>query len=169
MILNNKIISKIENTLNQKITNLTSLSGGCISDAYKLTLQDNSNLFLKYNQSVSNDMFVREAHGLEELAKAHAIRVPKVLDYNNDFILLELIEDGSKSKNFFEDFGRNFALMHKFYGKSYGFFENNFIGSNPQENIPDESEKNNWVNFYFNKRILFQLKLAEKMAIQQKS
>ncbi|NWF49767.1 MAG: fructosamine kinase family protein, partial [Ignavibacteriaceae bacterium] len=35
-------------------------------------------------------------------------------------------------------------------------------GSNPQINIPDEKEKLNWTLFYFNKRILFQLQLAER-------
>lgn len=161
MILKNQIKLEIEKTLKQKITSLTSLSGGCISDAYKLTLQNNSSVFLKYNPAISNDMFIKEAHGLEELEKAGAIRVPKVLMYSSNFILLEMINSGGRTNNFFEEFGRSFSQLHKYTNESFGFYEDNFIGSNLQKNIPSADEKNNWVKFYFNKRILFQLHLAE--------
>jgi fructosamine-3-kinase len=53
--------------------------------------------------------------------------------------------------------------MHKFTSDYFGFYEDNYIGANPQSNIPAEKEKTNWVSFYFNKRILFQLQLAEKL------
>jgi fructosamine-3-kinase len=162
MILNEKIKNRIEKKLGKKIINVSSLSGGCISDSYKLTFEDRSNSFLKYNPDISKKMFIKEAHGLQELAKSNAIRIPEVKDFGEDFILLEYIQNGSKKKNFFEEFGRNFALMHRHTNESYGFYEDNYIGSNLQMNIPDESEKNSWTIFYFSKRILFQYKLAEK-------
>jgi protein-ribulosamine 3-kinase len=162
MISEEKIKVRIEEKLNSKIKSLTSLSGGCISDAYKVTTIEGSNYFLKYNSSASNDMFIKEANGLKELAKANAIKIPEVLNFDEDYILLEYIPSGIKKKNFFEDFGRRFAEMHKYTSNEFGFYEDNYIGSNPQKNIPDEKEKNDWVRFYFNKRILFQLQLAEK-------
>jgi len=158
-----KIEKKIEEKLAKKVAGFKSLSGGCISDAYKITTTDNSTYFLKYNPSISDDMFVKEANGLNELAKADAIRVPKVLHFDSELILLEYIPTGSKKKNFFEEFGRQFAEMHKFKSENFGFYEDNYIGSNPQKNITDEQEKDDWVSFYFNKRILYQLKLAEKL------
>jgi len=163
MISNEKIKAKIEEKLGEKILSMTSLSGGCISNAYRITTQDKTNYFLKYNSAVSNDMFMKEANGLKEMVKANAIRIPKVFSYEKDYILLEHIPTGNKNKKFFEDFGRSFAVMHKFNSEYYGFYENNYIGSNPQPNIPDNNEKNDWVSFYFNKRILFQLQLAEKL------
>jgi fructosamine-3-kinase len=108
-------------------------------------------------------MFVKEANGLKELTKANAIRIPDVLSFDEDYTLLEYIPTGNKSKNFFEEFGRNFAEMHKFTSDSFGFYEDNYIGSNQQKNIPNEKEKSNWANFYFNKRILYQFQLAEKL------
>ena len=108
-------------------------------------------------------MFVKEAIGLNELAKANTLRVPKVISFSEDTILLEFILTGNKNKNFFEEFGRDFAEMHKFTSEAFGFFEDNYIGSNPQKNIPDENEKSSWSNFYFNKRILYQVQLAEKL------
>lgn len=163
MISEEKIKSRIETKLGQKIKGMSSLSGGCISDAYKITTSDNSNFLLKYHPGISDDMFEREANGLKELAKPNSIRIPDVLGVDKDYILLEFISSGSKKKNFFEDFGRRFAEMHKYTSDEFGFYEDNYIGSNIQDNIPDENEKQNWVSFYFNKRILFQLKLAEKL------
>lgn len=163
MILEEKIKAKFEEKLGSKIKSLTSLSGGCISDAFKITTAVGSNYFLKYNPSTSNDMFIKEANGLKELAKSAAIRVPEVLGFDDDYILLEYISTGSKKKNFFEEFGRSFAEMHKFTSENFGFYEDNYIGSNPQKNIPAKKEKSNWVEYYFNKRILYQFKLAEKL------
>ncbi|MBE0571583.1 MAG: fructosamine kinase family protein [Ignavibacteriaceae bacterium] len=163
MIFEEKIKARIEEKLGSKIKGFTSLSGGCISDAFKVTMDNGSNFFLKYNSSSSNDMFIKEANGLKELSKANAIRIPEVLSFNDDYILLDYIPTGSKKKSFFEDFGRRFAEMHKYAADEFGFYEDNYIGSNPQKNIPDAKEKNDWVRFYFNKRILFQLQLAEKL------
>jgi len=163
MILSQKNKSELESELGQKISSLKSLSGGCISDAFRLTLENNFSLFLKFNSEVKNDMFIKEANGLKEIKKSNTIRVPSVIKATNEFILLEFIEPGKQKKNFFEDFGRMFALMHKFSNEHFGFYENNFIGSNEQDNIADDEEKNNWVKFYFNKRILFQVELAEKL------
>jgi fructosamine-3-kinase len=163
MISEEKIKARIEEKLGSKIKSISSLSGGCISDAFKVTMDNGSNFFLKYNSSASNDMFIKEANGLNELTKANAIRIPEVLSFDEDYILLEFIPTGSRKKNFFEDFGRRFAEMHKFTSDSFGFYEDNYIGSNPQKNIPNEKEKSSWIQFYFNKRILFQLQLAEKL------
>jgi len=163
MISEEKIKTRVEEKLGGKIKSMTSISGGCISDAYKLVTNENSTFFLKYNSGSSNDMFIKEANGLKELAKSNAIRIPDVLDVAKDYILLEFISSGNKKKNFFEDFGRRFAEMHKYTSDQFGFFEDNYIGSNPQSNIPGTKEKTNWADFYFNKRILYQLQLAEKL------
>ena len=106
MISEEKIKTRIEEKLGEKIKSMSSLSGGCISDAYKLTTSEGSDYLLKYHPGISDDMFEKEANGLKELAKPNAIRIPDVLDYDKNYILLEFISSGSKKKNFFEDFGR---------------------------------------------------------------
>ncbi len=162
MILNDKLKNKIEAQTGEIILAASSLSGGCISDAYKLDLKSGGSFFLKLNFNASDDMFLKEAHGLLEIQKAEAIRVPKVILYDSSFILTEFMGTGKKSKMFDEDFGRKFALMHKFSRDEFGFYENNYIGSTAQINLSEGIEKTDWVKFYFNKRILFQYKLAEK-------
>ena len=106
-------------------------------------------------------MFVKETNGLLELVKAGVIRVPKIIHAEADFIILENISSKNKDKLFWGNFGRNFAMLHKYTSVSFGFYEDNFIGSTPQLNHTSSTEKINWTEFYFNKRILYQYKLAE--------
>ena len=162
MEITSELKKKIEEITGAEIISNNSVSGGCISNACKLETTSGKNYFLKFNDFSSNDMFVKEANGLRELRKANVIRAPEVISAENSFILLEYIESDHPSRNFFEDFGRKFAEMHKYRSDSFGFFEDNYIGSTDQKNIPDENEKNNWVEFYWNKRILFQYRLSEK-------
>jgi len=161
MILNRKIKTEVEEQLGIKIKSVSSLSGGCISNAYKITDEAGKNYFLKLNSS-PKDLFIKEANGLKELRKANAIRAPEVFLCKENFLLTEFITHGNHSKKNFEDFGRRFAELHKYRGEKFGFYEDNYIGSNPQINIPDPKEEYNWIEFYFNKRILYQYKLAEQ-------
>jgi protein-ribulosamine 3-kinase len=153
---------KIEDVIGTEVTVVNSVSGGCISNAYRLDTKTGKKYFLKYNDHTSNDMFLKEANGLRELSKPAAIRVPEVILAEKSFILLEFIVSKRPDKNFFEDFGRKFAEMHNYSGDRFGYFEDNYIGSTDQKNIASETEKTNWTEFYWNKRILFQYKLAEK-------
>ncbi len=171
---------------------MNSVSGGCISSALKLKTKTGEDYFLKLNDLPSSlpallrrstsqrlaghaymppkagDMFLKEANGLRELRKAGSLRVSQVILAEESFILLEYIRQGSRHPKFFEDFGRRFAEMHKFTSPSFGFFEDNYIGSTIQENIPDENERNNWTDFYWNKRIIFQFRLAERNGYAEK-
>lgn len=155
------IKSKIEKELNCRIISSKSIGGGCINDAETIYTSDNRSYFLKKNFSTPEDMFFKEANALRELKKANAIRIPEVIIVDKNFILLEHINSGRKSKSFDEDFGRAFAKLHHYTAECFGFYEDNYIGSTQQKNIPSEEEKSNWIKFYINKRILFQYKLLE--------
>jgi len=162
MNLKTEVKNKINEFLNSEIDSISSLAGGCISNAYKIITKSKMKYFLKINDSAGTDMFVKEAHGLNELKKADTIRVPEVIAFDNEFILLEFLDTGRKSKRFLEDFGINFAKLHKYMGEFFGFYENNYIGSNIQKNLSDNYIKDNWIKFYFENRIMFQFRLAEK-------
>lgn len=162
MSLSGKIQKRIEAFRGSAVEESSPLSGGCISNTYRVTFEDGLSYLIKINEHSPADMFITEAHGLQELRKANAIKVPEVILYDKDFILLEFIDTGAKKNDFFEEFGRKFAQLHKFSADEFGFYEDNYIGSTPQKNINDENTRRNWTNFYFNKRLLFQYKLAEK-------
>jgi len=153
---------KIEMVIDDKINSLRLVSGGCINDAKIITTKSGKSYFVKTNSNSKKDMFSKEANGLRELAKANVIRVPNVNYVDDDFIIIENIASHTKIKSFWENFGRDFARLHKFLSKSFGLYEDNYIGSTQQLNIPSEIESVSWVEFYFNKRLLFQYKLAEQ-------
>lgn len=157
-----EILNKIESVLSEKIVNSRPIGGGCINEAEVLRTEHGKKYVLKFGFSGGEAMFLKEANGLKELQKPDVLRIPKVVIAENDFILLEMIEHGTKGKTFWEDFGRGFARLHRYAGSFYGFYEDNFIGSTIQLNIPTEKEKTDWCEFYFNKRLLFQFRLAEK-------
>lgn len=148
---------KIEQRISEKIISKVSVGGGCIANACIITTETGNKYFVKSYGS-NSQILKNEANGLKELAKANAIRLPEVIVFDDDFLLLEFIEQGRRSKNFSTEFGRQFARMHKLKGEKFGFYENNFIGSNPQINLP---ENDNWIEFFWQNRLLYQYKLAE--------
>lgn len=153
---------RIESAIEDIIISHQAVSGGCINNAEIIITKSGKSFFVKTNSDSAKDMFLKEANGLREIAKANVIRIPQVICASTDFIIMENIIPQTKNKLFWENFGRALARLHKYYNKSFGFFENNYIGSTPQQNIPNENESLNWTEFYFNKRLSYQFQLAEK-------
>ncbi|HZW39691.1 MAG TPA: fructosamine kinase family protein [Ignavibacteriaceae bacterium] len=149
----------VENFFNKKIIRTDSLTGGCINDAYKITLENNEVYFIKYNAKLSVNMFIKEANGLKELKKSNTIKVPEVVFVEKNLIILEYIPTSNSEKNFYKTFGEQFAQLHKYTSDKYGFYEDNFIGSTPQIN---NQQYLVWSEFYYNERLLYQFRLCEK-------
>ena len=103
MTLNTIIKNKIEDEIGAKIKSFSSLSGGCISDAYKIIDEKENNYFLKLNPS-PKDLFIKESNGLKELKKANVIRVPDVKACNEEFLLTEFISTGKPLKKLLRRF-----------------------------------------------------------------
>lgn len=153
--------SQIEDFLKDKIVDSNFVGGGCIADSKIIETKSGKRFFLK-TRSGAPGMFQKEAHGLKELAKANAIRVPEVILADEGFLLLEYIEPGTKTNEFFVEFGKSFARMHKFTAAEFGFFEDNYIGATAQYNVAVAQEKMDWATFYFEKRLKPQIELAEQ-------
>lgn len=128
--------------------------GGDINDAYQLTCSD-GRFFLKLNHaSKFPQMFEKEARGLNALRNCGSLAVPRVIAvglYKElQYLLLEWLEPGKPGKTFWEDFGRGLALIHKHSQKTFGWEEDNYIGSLVQKN----QSKDNWSTFYSECRIM---------------
>ena len=149
--------TKIEELLNTKIKTIQSVGGGCIANACQVLTEKEEKYF--YKSYSNNEILKCEINGLNELHLAKNIKIPKVIIAEDDFALMEFINQSNRGKNFFETFGRSFAQLHKYSSDNFGFYENNFIGANRQVNQPIS---NNWTEFYFQNRLLYQFKLAEK-------
>lgn len=149
---------QIEEIIGEKIESESGLGGGCIGNASRIKTESGKHYFVKTYSGAGASILQNEANGLKELAKADAIKIPCVIAVTDNFLLLEFIETGRKPRNFSEVFGRQFARLHKYTSDNFGFYEDNFIGSNPQKNTP---QKENWKEFYWENRLIYQYKLAE--------
>ncbi|WP_338359429.1 fructosamine kinase family protein [Yeosuana marina] len=152
----------LSDILNEPITSLNAVSGGDISQAYKLKTPQHT-FFLKVNNSESSfNMFQVEANALEQIKNAKTIKTPQVFCYdrfeNYSFLLLEFIESKLPLNTDFKTFGAKLAELHQVTQNNFGLDEDNFIGSLPQSNKTHLS----WLDFYTKERLLPQLELAKK-------
>ncbi|MBW6497828.1 MAG: fructosamine kinase family protein [Bacteroidales bacterium] len=152
-----------ENTfLHHTITKFTPVGGGCINDAHVVTT-DRGSFFVKYNHARRYPgMFEAEARGLEVLKNAAELSVPEVVGTgqadDRAFLILDYIDSRPQEKNFWENFGRGLARLHKHSNQHFGLEHSNYIGSLPQRNAFRES----WTEFFVNERIRPQLHFSRE-------
>ncbi|MEE9446115.1 MAG: fructosamine kinase family protein [Cocleimonas sp.] len=152
----------------------SSVSGGCINQASKVTDTNNKHWFIKTNKPAKLGMFKAESAGLQALRETQAIRVPESIchDANDElsYLVLEYIELNSTIQQ--AATGQALAKMHLYQNKSpstqtqkqFGWLQDNTIGSTPQSNTPH----NNWVSFWKEERLLTQLNLAKSKGYSSK-
>ncbi|HTR81247.1 MAG TPA: fructosamine kinase family protein [Bacteroidota bacterium] len=156
----NTPILQIERALKNAVSSISPIGGGSISTVMRATLADGESVFVK-TAPQSKDIFVKEGNGLRELAKSAAIKVPRVLFVDEEILILEYLPSQAPSnrKKFFQVFGEKFSRLHRTTSPTFGFSEDNYIGSTPQPNTPPAFS---WREFYFTRRLEFQYRLAEK-------
>ena len=144
------------------------LGGGSINDTYRVKINDKTSFFLKINSaSKYPGLFTKEKHGLEFLTKQKIIHIPSVVFYGaNDgyqVLLLEWIDRGSKTEQFWKKFGEELAALHHITNSHFGFEEDNYMGSLPQIN----TQKANWIEFFVDCRLRPQVSMAEENHLLQ--
>ena len=153
----------LNEVLGAPLQGVTPVFGGDINDAYKLTLSDGRQVFMKANRYAGLSFFQAEADGLEAIRATGAISVPKVIAVGRDqqygaFLLLEWVETVPNDPDFWESFGRSLARMHQSPASSFGWEKDNYIGASPQINTPHD----NWIAFYRDCRLAPQFKRAQR-------
>lgn len=150
------IKNKLQELLNwpENSIEIQAVSGGSINDAY-LAENRGQKVFIKINDlNPGIEMFKTESDGLEELSKTRTFRIPEVIStgiFNDQaYLLLEWIEQGSKSADFAGQFADRLSKLHSNTNTFYGFSKDNFIGSLPQSNRQHPT----WNDFFANERIL---------------
>ena len=135
------------------------VGGGDIGAAWRVKTQDSS-VFLKTGPVSSYEMFLAEAEGLRELAKADAVLVPKVLGCvqspSESLLALEWIDFDLPGPDTGKLLGRQLAKQHRHCNDRFGWHRDNTIGSTPQRNLWNDD----WIGFLRDDRIGFQLVLA---------
>ncbi len=160
--------TSLENTiataLGHKIIEAASVSGGDISRAARVRLSDGRQILVKWQSGAAAGLFTAERRGLELLQSAEAVRVPAVLLQREAaaerpaFIALEWLGRGTSTPSVAAALGQGLARLHRLTASSYGLDHDNFIGANPQPN----QAADNWVTFFRDRRLGFQMKLAEQ-------
>lgn len=160
MSLPQAIKDRLSDDYNITIENESSISGGSINRAYRISTNE-GDLFLKYNSGVPDDFFKKEADGLRLLASASTeLRIPDVIasqapaGASPGFLVIEFIETGRRGNP--KEFGSALAGLHQTEAETFGLEENNYIGSLPQSN----NEHQDWATFFSEERIKPQLKMA---------
>lgn len=133
------------------------VEGGSVSAAYRIE-GSGRRYFVKLGDSTAQ--LEAEAAGLAELARAGAIRVPRVVavggDDESSWLALEYIELGRGTADSMTRLGKELAALHRVTTSRFGWMRDNTIGTTPQVNTPADD----WVEFFRERRLRFQLELA---------
>jgi fructosamine-3-kinase len=137
------------------------ISGGYINQGYRLN-GENSNYFVKFNDSSLLPMFESEALALLEINALAKIKAPLPISYGTvdqySYLILEWLNLSPGNAFSWYEMGKQLANMHLSpMGKLYGWERSNFIGNTPQNNYPTEV----WADFFAEQRIAHQLKIAK--------
>jgi protein-ribulosamine 3-kinase len=143
-----------------KIDSVLPAGGGCINECFVLQTAPGKFFLKRNNPEHFPKMFECEVKGLQILNDAVNGISPEVIvtDEQKDemLIILPYIETGSPQKDFWIDFAKKLASLHR---KTTGFFgldHDNYIGSLSQSN----RQHPDWNSFFILERIEPQLKKA---------
>lgn len=139
---------------NVKVSSIVPVEGGDINQTFLLNTRIGK-YFLKLNAALFGlDFFEKEAAGLAILANAGALKVPRPLfdgKYNQQiYLVMEFLEKGNPAQDFWTDFGRSIASLHRNTSAQFGLEHSNFIGKISQQNNQHQS----WPVFYAEQRIM---------------
>jgi fructosamine-3-kinase len=101
-------------------TDARRVGGGDINEAWRVTLADGREAFVKKRSDAGPEEYATEARGLEWLAEPGALRTPRVLEVAEDYLVLEWVRQGSLSADGAEKFGRGLALTHAAGAPAFG-------------------------------------------------
>jgi len=138
-----------------------SMGGGCINETMRL--RDGAReFFVKTNRASALDMFEAERAGLEALAEAAALRVPRPVCSGVTgavaYLVMEYVPMGRGTAGSASVAGQRLAALHRCTAARFGWVRDNTIGATPQPN----TESRDWVEFWRERRLGHQLALAAR-------
>jgi len=158
-MLTKAVQSFIEQSLNSPCI-FNPVGGGSINHTYRIVAAKET-FFCKINQlSAFPGLFNAEQKGLELLAQQQVLRIPRVIAHAHtgdmQVLILEWIEQGLKTADFWKTFGRQLAALHHIQHSRCGLESDNYMGALPQNN----QWTNSWTDFFAHQRLQPQVKLA---------
>lgn len=149
------MLARVEATLSQvlgasvTITAQENLLGGCINKAQVLQTS-HGGFFLKSHACAPSGLFAAEAAGLEALRATSSLTIPKVIAYEEQFLVLEFMKPAPRTGRFDEVLGSGLARLHsKTHARGFGFDISTYCGTTLQRNPWTP----NWIDFYRDQRL----------------
>jgi fructosamine-3-kinase len=151
-----------------------SIGGGSINSAFQILTKLNKRWFGKFNNAVQfPGLFIKESNGLDLLRSLSPIRVPATILCTEvegiQVLLLEWIDEGLRTDDFWRRFGQQLALQHRVSQAApavtssaprsvltFGLGEDNYMGALIQNNTPTPT----WEEFFRDHRLEPQVRLA---------
>ncbi len=143
------------------ITSVDPVSGGCIHQVQRVQTASGECFILKQEPGKFADVFQREAEGLEALKVSGGPVIPDVYLVGEEYLLLSDLQPAPRCKDFWQIYGQQLAVVHLQQNSRFGFENDNYIGSNPQENTWLE---NGW-EFFRDLRVMNQIKWANDRSL----
>lgn len=109
------------------ITRMDVLDGGLISLTRRIWSGGRSVIF-KQGNNLPQDLYQKEAEGLQALTTPGGPRVPEVLGVGVSYILLEDLGSGNPRPETWLEFGRQLAALHSCQSDHFGFESDNYLG-----------------------------------------
>ncbi len=113
------------------------VSGGCSNNGLVLK-SSQGKFFLKWNGGDVYDMFEKEMSGLDLLREHQLLTIPQPVVSGNiediSYLLLEYIENGNKSPQFWIDFANKLGSIPAITSNQYGLNHHIYIGRFSQQN-----------------------------------
>ena len=107
-------------SLPPEATGARRVGGGDINEAWRVTLADGATAFVKTRADAGPGEYAAEAEGLAWLAEPGALRTPRVLEVDEDYLALEWIEPGRLDAAGTEELGRGLAATHAAGAANFG-------------------------------------------------
>ncbi len=148
-----------------EILRVSIVGGGSINDARRLETSEGT-YFAKINSAEEYPgMFEAESSGLWFLKEYSTFRIPIPIatgvTEDIQWILMENINSINRKPDFWEEFGRKLAVMHKRSADYFGLNQDNYLGSLIQRN----DKRDNWEDFFSDMRIRPQLEMAKNSGL----
>lgn len=145
------VVDAIELAVASRPQEWSSVSGGDVSRAWRVVLDDHRVVFVKTHPDPPADFFSTEAAGIEWLREPDALPLPRVVGVSDKppFIVLAWIDLASRAPDDEAGFGRSLAALHRAGAPCFGREDRRTTGSRGLPNEPCDT----WAEFYGSQRL----------------
>lgn len=153
--MQNNLKQTVETLINAKVTTITPLSGGMISEVVKISFENRQPLVAKLSQT-DHDLTI-EAYMLDYLKTHSELPIPNVVHAEKQLLLIDYIDsETGLSANIQSELGQMIAQLHQITADQYGLERDTLIGPLHQPNPKSDS----WIEFFRDERLLYMANIA---------